>query len=124
MTEMRLLIVDDSAQMRRAVRSLLSDLVEEVYEARDGKEALATWRAYRPEWVLMDVRMRGMDGISATRLLKTSFPEAKVFIITSYDDPGLREAAAAAGAFAFVLKDNLLALRRILSVAREETRHD
>ena len=112
---MRVLIVDDCAQLRRAVRSLLCDLVEEAYEACDGAEALDACRGRRPEWVLIDVRMPGMDGISATRLLKAAFPETNVLVMTNFDDPGLREAAAAAGASAFVLKDDLLALRRVLA---------
>ena len=112
---MKVLIVDDSEQMRRAIRNLVGDLVEEAFEACDGAEALEACRACRPDWVLMDVRMKGMDGISATRLLKSSFPEMNVLIMTSFDDPCVREAATAAGACAFVPKDDLLALRRILS---------
>ncbi len=112
---MKVLIVDDCEQMRRAIRSLVGDLVEEAFEARDGAEALAACRACRPEWVFMDVRMGLMDGISATRLLKSDFPETNVLVMTSYDDPGVRAAAAAAGACAFVLKDDLLALRSVLS---------
>ena len=63
----------------------------------------------------MDVRMEGGDGINATRLLKSAFPETNVLVMTSFDDPGVREAAEAAGACAFVLKDDLLALRDVLS---------
>ena len=116
---MKILIVDDSEQMRRAIRSLVGDLCEAAFEACDGAGALEACRACRPDWVLMDVRMVGMDGISATRLLKAAFPETNVLIMTSYDDPGVREAAAAAGAYAFVLKDDLLALRRLLSAGSE-----
>ena len=112
---MKILIVDDSAEMRRAIKGLVGDLVEETFEACDGAEVLEACRACRPDWVLMDVRMEGMDGISATRLLKSAFPETMVLIMTSFDDPGVREAASAAGACAFVPKDDLLALRRILS---------
>lgn len=115
---MRILIVDDSEQMRRTVRSLLGDLVEEAFEASDGSEVLAACRACLPDWVLMDVRMEGLDGISATRELKSSFPETNVLVMTSFDDPVVRDAAEAAGACAFVLKDDLLALRRILSAPR------
>jgi CheY-like chemotaxis protein len=111
----RILIVDDSEQMRRTIRSLLRDLVEEAFEANDGSEALEACGACLPDWVLMDVRMKGLDGISATRELKSSFPETNVLVMTSFDDPAVRDAAEAAGACAFVLKDDLLVLRRILS---------
>jgi DNA-binding NarL/FixJ family response regulator len=93
----------------------VGDLADETFEAFDGAGALEACRACRPDWVLMDVRMAGLDGISATRLLKAAAPETNVLIMTSFDDPGVREAAAAAGACAFVLKDDLLALRRVLS---------
>lgn len=112
---MKILIVDDSEQMRRTIKSLLSDLVEEAFEAGDGSEVLAACRACSPDWVLMDVRMAGLDGLSATRELRSSFPGTNVLVMTSFDDPGVRDAAEAAGACAFVLKDDLLALRRILS---------
>lgn len=118
---MRILIVDDSLQMRRTIKSLLRDLVEEAFEAGDGAEALDACRACLPDWVLMDVRMAGLDGISATRELKAVFPDANVLVMTSFDDPGVREAAEAAGACAFVLKDDLLALRRILSKGLRRT---
>jgi two-component system, NarL family, response regulator LiaR len=112
---MRILIVDDSEQMRRTIRGVVGDLVEEAFEAGDGAGVLEACRVCRPDWVLMDVRMEGLDGISATRLLKSAFPETNVLVMTSFDDPGVRDAAEAAGARAFVLKDDLLALRRILS---------
>jgi len=115
---MRILIVDDSEQMRRAIRSLLCDLADETFEAYDGEGALEACRACRPDWVLMDVRMAGLDGIRATRLLKSAMPETNVLVMTSYDDPGVREAAAAAGACGFVLKDDLLTLRAVLSRPR------
>ena len=115
---MRVLIVDDSEQMRSAIRGLLGDLAEETFEACDGADALEACRACRPDWVVMDVRMAGLDGISATRLVKAAFPGTNVLVVTSFDDPGVREAAAAAGASAFVLKDDLLALRRVLSARR------
>ena len=115
---MKILIVDDNEQMRRAIRNLVDDLVDETFEAGDGAEALEACGACHPDWVLMDVRMAGMDGLSATRLLRAAFPETNVLIMTSYDDPGVREAATNAGACAFVPKDDLLALRRILSAPR------
>jgi CheY-like chemotaxis protein len=118
---MRILIVDDNEQMRRTIRCLLSDLADETFEARDGNDALAACRACRPDWVLMDVRMEGLDGIQTTRLLKSALPETSVLVMTSYDDPDIRAAAAAAGACAFVQKDNLLSLREVLSARREAT---
>ena len=111
---MNLLIVEDNDQMRRMIIKLVSDLAEQTYECSDGAEALAAYTLYRPDWVLMDIEMREMDGISATRQIKASYPEAKIMIVTDYDDADLREAARGAGACEYVTKENLLDVRRVL----------
>jgi DNA-binding NarL/FixJ family response regulator len=59
--------------------------------------------------------MKELDGISATRQIKAAFPDAQIIMITDYDDPKLREAARRAGACEYILKENLLDVRRILS---------
>jgi len=109
-----ILIVDDHAEMRRTIRSVVADLARVVYECAGGAEALAACRAHRPDWVLMDIRMEGMDGLAATCAIASACPEVRVCIVTSYDDVRLREEAARAGAHAYVLKDRLLSLRPIL----------
>ena len=111
---MRILIIDDSEKMRRTIRGFVSDLADETYEACDGGEALAVYRLHLPDWVLMDIKMAGLDGIAATRRIKAAHPEANVMIVTDYDDAALREAAREAGACRYVLKEDLLAVRDIL----------
>lgn len=110
----RLLIVEDNAQMRRMLHSLVADLVDTVTECADGSEALVLYARHRPEWVLMDVQMKEMDGISATRQITAAYPEAHVLIVSNYDDPDLRAAACAAGACGYIVKEDLLDLRRVL----------
>ena len=112
---MKILIVDDNQQMRRTIKSFVIDLAAVVYECADGDEALAAYELRRPDWVLMDIEMKRMDGISATRQIKSQFPGARVMIVSNYDDPDLREAARQAGACEYVVKENLLNVRRILS---------
>jgi len=112
---LNLLIVEDNRAMRGLIKSIVADLAGDVSECGDGAEALSTYAGCRPDWVLMDIRMKGMDGISATRQLKAAFPDARIIIVTDYDDPKLREAARDAGACQYVTKENLLDLRRILS---------
>jgi CheY-like chemotaxis protein len=112
---MDLLIVDDNDQMRRMIIKLLHGLAEHTWECSDGAEALPAYTLHRPDWVLMDVRMKQMDGISATRQIKASYPGANIMIVTDYDDPDLREAARDAGACEYVTKENLLDVRRILA---------
>jgi len=116
---MNVLIIDDSLRMRRTIRSLLAGLVHEVFECEDGSEVLAAYQAHRPDWVLMDIGLKQVDGIVVTRALKAAFPEAKVVMVTDYDDDRLREAAHQAGACAYVLKEDLFKVREIINASPE-----
>jgi CheY-like chemotaxis protein len=120
---LNLLIVEDNQPMRDLIRSIIADLAGEVTECSDGAEALSAYTRCRPNWVLMDIRMKEMDGISATRQIKAAFPEANIVIVTDYDSPNMREAARRAGAREYVTKDNLLDVRRILGPPEEQTAH-
>ena len=111
---MKILIVDDDRLMRELIKRVLGDLVESFCECGDGQDALARYDAERPDWVLMDIRMKGVDGLVATQQLTTERPGARVLIVTSYHDASLRRAARQAGACGYVLKENLLELRRWL----------
>jgi CheY-like chemotaxis protein len=112
---MKILIVEQNEQMRRVVKRLVGDLVESIHECSDGEGALSAYTLHRPDWVLMETDLPGIDGISATRLIRAEFPKARILIVTSYDDPDLREKARLAGVREYLVKDNLLALRRILT---------
>jgi two-component system response regulator DegU len=115
---MMLLIVDDNAAMRRLMRRLTSDLAERIEECADGAEALSAYEQHHfggEDWVLMDVEMAVMDGLTATRQLKAAHPEARVIIVTKHNDEQLRDAALRHGACGFVLKENLLELRALVS---------
>ena len=109
-----LLIAEDNEKMRRLLKSLLGDLVSAVWECSDGAEVLAAYNHHRPDFVLMDIQMKLMDGITATRRIKAADPAARIIIVTDYDQADLREAARQAGACAFVAKENLLELVRFL----------
>lgn len=111
---MKILIVEDSIKMREMIRSTLKDTAIEFVECADGVEAVKAYTRHRPDWVLMDIAMEEMDGITATKRIRTDFPEAKIVMVTHYDDPPLRDAAEKAGASGFVSKDNLLAIRDFL----------
>lgn len=119
MQMLNLLIVEDNQLMRELIRSMISDLAGEVTECGDGAEALSAYTSCRPDWVLMDIRMKEMDGISATRQIKASFPDAQIMIVTDYDNQNMREAARNAGACEYVTKENLLDVRRILSSSKQ-----
>lgn len=108
------LIVDDSEPMRQIIKILIAHVAAEIHERGDGREALAAYSAYRPDWVLMDIAMPYVDGITATREITGAFPTANVLIVTDYDDADLRTAAKEAGARGYVLKENLIEVRRWL----------
>jgi CheY-like chemotaxis protein len=109
-----LMIVEDNEPMRRMIRSILADLADRIDECGDGAEACALYADLRPDWVLMDIAMPVMDGITATRRIIADFPDARVLIVTDYDDAELRANAQEAGACGYLIKENLLDLRRLL----------
>ena len=111
---MVLLVVDDNPAMRRMLGRVLGNLVDDIRECADGSEALAAYREFHPDLVLMDVEMKEVDGISATRQITAAFPEARVVIISQHGDEQMRAAAREAGAYGYVLKENLFELRRLL----------
>lgn len=109
-----LMIVDDSDEIRRMLRSLVAGLADPIYECRDGEAARAAYGIHQPDWVFMDVSMEPMDGITATRQIIQTFPMARIVIVTQYDDVRLRRTAEEAGACGYVLKENLIDVRRFL----------
>ncbi|HEV2381080.1 MAG TPA: response regulator [Terriglobia bacterium] len=111
---LKLLIVDDSARVRRLIKSMVAGLACEVQECGDGAEALPVYNVHRPDFVLMDIQMGRTDGITTTRRIKEADPPARIIIVTDDDQADLREAARRAGACAYVVKENLLELVRLL----------
>ena len=104
--------------MRRMVKSLIGDLFENIFECGDGAEALPAYTEHGPDWVLMDINLPKVDGITTTRQIIEAYPQARIVIVTNYDDAYLREAARSAGACEYVLKQNLIELRRILTACK------
>jgi DNA-binding NarL/FixJ family response regulator len=103
----RVLIADDQALVRTGFRVILdaeSDL-EVVGEAGDGREAIETARALRPDVVLMDIRMPNLDGIEATRRIAQGVGAPHVLILTTFDLDEYVYEALRAGASGFLLKD-------------------
>ncbi len=122
---MKLLIVDDEALARQRLRRLLTDCadIEVVGEAADGAAAIEQARALQPDTVLMDIRMPGMDGITAARELAQQQPAPAVIFCTAYDDFAIQafEAAAVGYLLKPVAREQLrAALERATSVNRAQ----
>jgi len=123
--EIRLLLVDDHAILSAGLRALLGyhDDIEIVGEARDGAEAVELVRELRPDVVLMDIAMPGLNGIEATRLIREQYPHTRVLVLSQHGERQYVLAVLQAGASGYILKralgsDLLGALR---AVARGET---
>ena len=123
----RVVVADDQAMVRAGLRALISveDDIEVVGEAADGEEAIAVVLRERPDIVLMDIRMPGVDGLEATRRL-AEHPElcdVKVLVLTTFELDEYVFEALRAGAGGFLLKDEEPAelLRAVLLVAAGES---
>jgi CheY-like chemotaxis protein len=114
--QMKFLVVDDDARFRRMMRTVLAGVAESVYECSDGSQAHASYAEHHPDWVLMDLMMPEVDGIEATRQITSSYPSARIVIVTSYESSAMREEARGAGACGYLLKENLLDLPQLLMV--------
>jgi len=113
---MKFLIVDDNRVMRQAIRSIVTTADDLAAECEDGSSVISAYESFRPDWVLMDMKMSRTNGIEATRALKAIHPEARVAIVTNYGDQEFRDEARAAGADEYFLKDNLPAIRQRLDI--------
>lgn len=112
---MKIMIVDDHAEMRRLLRSTLTHLASEFVECADGTDAVAAFPEQRPDWTIMDVTMKGMDGLEATRRIRRQSPAARILVLTQHDTPVIRRAALEAGACAFLSKDQLREVETVLT---------
>lgn len=103
----RLMIVDDQKLMRQGLRTLLEleGGFEIVAEVGDGQAALDAYAELQPHVALMDIRMPGMDGVEATRRLRQQWPEARVIILTTFNDDEFVFEALRVGALGYLLKD-------------------
>jgi len=106
MAKIRVIIADDHALMRDGIKALLSlaDDVEVVGEATNGREAVERCKRLKPNVVLMDIAMPGLGGLEATLELKREVPNARVLVLTQYDDREYVQRFLKAGVAGYVLK--------------------
>ncbi len=103
----RVLCVDDHPLVRKGIASILANEpdIQLAGEADNGADAIALYRALRPDVVLMDLRMRDLDGIETTRAIRAEFPNARVIVLTSYDGDQDIYRALDAGVRGYLLKE-------------------
>ena len=109
-TRIRVLIADDHPVVRSGLGAVISQQAEMELagEAADGWQAVEKFREQRPDVVLMDLRMPGMDGAAAIRAIKAEFPDARILALTTYEGDVDIHRALEAGASGYLLKDMLL----------------
>jgi DNA-binding NarL/FixJ family response regulator len=110
---LNILIVDDNERMRNAIKNIVASPGIECIECDNGMQAIERYREIRPAWVLMDIKMPGISGLTAAKSIISEFPDARVVIVTDYDDKELRDTARRVGAKGYILKEELLKVREL-----------
>jgi two-component system, NarL family, invasion response regulator UvrY len=105
----RVLTVDDQAVFRDAARAVIDATpgFEPLAEAGSGEDALAVAARLRPDLVLLDVNLPGIDGLETSRRLAAERPAPLVVLVSAYDHPALRDSVGGCGAAAFLPKQQL-----------------
>ncbi|MFA6541770.1 MAG: response regulator transcription factor [Bacteroidota bacterium] len=115
---MKLLLVDDNDKIRQIMKDFYSPYFDEVVECSDGREAVDQFPVVHPDWTVMDVKMKSMDGIEAARQILSEQGKAKIILVSQFGDEGTIFAAKESGAIAFVKKDNL---ENVIEVIKQST---
>jgi DNA-binding NarL/FixJ family response regulator len=125
MSVIRVLLADDHNLVRAGIRSLIQDLsgIEVIAEASDGREALSLIEIHRPDVVLMDIAMSGLNGLEATARVVRDFPTVRVIMLSMHANEEYVWQALRSGASGYLLKDAGTAELElaIKAVARGET---
>ena len=108
----RVLVVDDHPKAREMLATMILSYddkldIPSIYEAASGEDATQLARDYQPHVVLMDIRMPGIDGFEAARIIKEECPSAAILMMTAVEEPGQRQVAADLGAAGFITKDRV-----------------
>ena len=111
-----ILIADDNPDVRRMIRSILDEIDKDMAECSDGRAAIEAFDGLMPDWLLMDINMLPVDGLTAMRTILEKRPDARIIIISQYQDARTRDTALAMGAYAFVGKDDLTSLRELIEM--------
>lgn len=119
---MRVMIVDDSSEMRRLIRETLAPWTQDVVECSDGDEAAARYAECLPDWTVMDFRMTRVDGLTAIRALRDRWPAARIILLTAFESVAVRQEALLRGAANCLSKDHLCELPACLGATQPPIR--
>ena len=120
--KIKIVIADDQELIRDSLKIVLSanQDMEVIDTVADGREVIRSVRSAKPDVILMDVRMPGMDGVSCTQIIKENYPQIKIIILTTFDDDEYVYNALKYGASVYLLKGvsmaELARIRRAVSV--------
>jgi len=105
--KIRVMIVDDRAVVRSGLGAFIATVpgLELVGEAESGEQAIVRAKSLRPQVILMDLMMTGMDGVTATRLIKEQNPSIQIIVLTSFQEDELVRNAMNAGAIGYLMKN-------------------
>ena len=109
------MIVDDHASTREMIRMFLNIPGVTFCECASGHEAMEAVNEFQPDWVTMDVHMPGLNGFQCTEAMRAKYPAARVMIVTADNQPHFRQLSHSVGATGLLAKENLLALRMMLT---------
>lgn len=109
---MKILIVDDNTSVRNLIIRLVDTAVKnyDLLECSDGEQAILLNRSEHPDLILMDIKMKRMDGLTATKIIHGEQPETKILIISQLPEIEFKEESIKAGATDFLNKDRLYEL--------------
>lgn len=107
MIKIKVMVVDDQPIVRDGLKLLLSlsDEIDVLCTASNGEEAVKLCEWHEPDIILMDIRMPGMDGVKATKIIKERYPKVKVIVLTTFNDDSFIFEALKNGASSYLLKD-------------------
>ncbi len=112
---MKLLIADDNEAIREMIKRLSLKYFNELVECSNGADAVAFYKQHCPDWVIMDIKMEKLDGLTSTRIIKQNDPYAKIIVVSQYKDSSFREEALNAGAVDFIGKENLMKIFDVIN---------
>lgn len=111
---MKILLVDDNKAAREMLKLILGNVQNKFSECDDGKDATEAYAGFMPDFVMMDIKMKEVDGFAATVQILKKFPDAKVFIVSDYTGSDFEDEARRIGALKFISKENLTVLPALL----------